>query len=186
MAGKTTSNALLAARYANALYDLAIEQGKQDKIAQDMTSLAAILDSHAELAAYFQKPNVVKSEVSATIEAVSKLHKLDTLTFQFLGVLTENRRLSMLAECALAFAQRHALEKGEKTANVVSAAPLNHAQHQKLSDSLAAHLGGKVSIHSSVDESLIGGLVIQIGSQLIDSSVKTRLDKLEQAMKGAA
>jgi F-type H+-transporting ATPase subunit delta len=110
--------------------------------------------------------------------------KLDPTTTSFLGVLAQNRRLGQLPAIIRAFRQLAAAHRGETTAEVISAHPLTTDQVDALKAQLRARIGRDVKVDLSVDSSLLGGLVVKIGSQMIDSSIKTRLNSLAHAMKG--
>ena len=110
--------------------------------------------------------------------------KLDALTAKTLGVLADNRRLGEVSSVARAFAQLAASHRGEVTAEVTSAHALTAAQSKALAAQLKARVGTDVAVHHKIDPSILGGLTVKIGSQMIDSSIKTRLNTLAAAMKG--
>ncbi len=181
MAKNTTG---LADRYAVALYDLAEEKGALDAVASDLKQLAALLGEVADLKALIQSPLFKRAEQGAALEAVLGKAGAHDLTRRFVGVLAANRRLVALPDVIKAFLARLAGKRGEVVAEVTSAAPLTDAQVKAVTETLKAALGGKVLVDLKTDASLIGGLVVRVGSKLIDNSLKTKLMRLQLAMKG--
>ena len=125
-----------------------------------------------------------RNDAAKAVAAVAKSLKLDATTANFLGVLAQNRRLNQLPAIIRAFRQLAAAHRGETTAEVTSAHPLDSDQVDALKQQLRTRVGREVAVDLSVDPSLLGGLVVKIGSQMIDSSIKTRLNSLAHAMKG--
>ena len=180
-AGITAS---LQGRYASALFDLASEQGSVTAVESDLESLGAALTASADLAAMIRNPRVSRGAAGQAMAGVAEVLGLSGLTRNFLGVLAANGRLSKLPETVRAFAQIAAAQRGEVTAEVTSAHPLNADQLAALGARLKAREGKEVKIRASVDPEILGGLVVRIGSRQIDSSIRTRLNSLAQAMKG--
>ena len=176
--------ASLAGRYAVALFDLASEAGNVSAVENDLEKLTAALGELADLAALIKNPEVGRSDLGKAMVALGGLLSLDGLTAKFLGVLAENRRLSQLPAIIRAFTTIAAAQRGEVTAEVTSAHALSNDQLGALQAKLKAREGRNVSIRSSVDPDLLGGLVVTIGSKRIDSSIRTRLNSLAHAMKG--
>jgi F-type H+-transporting ATPase subunit delta len=177
-------SASLQGRYASALYDLAAEAGSVTAVEADLESLGEALRQSADLAALIRNPRITRQAAGAAVEAVAGMLKLSPLTVKFLGVLAANGRLSALPLIVTAFASIAAAARGEVTAEVTSAHPLDAGQLSLLADKLKAREGRTVKIRSAVDPDLLGGLVVRIGSRQIDSSIRTRLNSLAQAMKG--
>jgi F-type H+-transporting ATPase subunit delta len=176
--------ASLQGRYAAALYELASEAKAVAAVESDLQRLGAALTESGEFAALIRNPEVGRDAAAKAMEALSKLLKLAPLTRNFLGVLSANRRLAALPEIVRAFAAIAAAARDEVTAEVTSAHPLTAAQLKALTAKLKVREGKDVTIKSSVDPEILGGLVVRIGSQQIDSSIRTRLNTLAQAMKG--
>jgi len=174
----------LAGRYASALFDLASEAGNVSAVESDLDKLAAALAESQDLAALIHNPEVSRADLAKATAALGKLLKLDQLTQNFLGVLSANRRLAQLPAIIRAFHAIAAAQRGEVTADVASAHPLSAAQLNELQQKLKAREGRTVNIRTSVDPELLGGLVVTIGSKRVDSSIRTRLNSLAQAMKG--
>jgi F-type H+-transporting ATPase subunit delta len=177
-------SASLAGRYATALFALAQEKGAVAKVEASMATLQSALAESAEFSALTNNVGVPRAAAKAAVAGVAKSLKLDTLSANLLGVLAENRRLAETGAVARAFAALSANHRGQVTANVVSANALSAAQHKTLAAKLKERVGSDVTINSTVDPSILGGLTITIGSQMIDSSIKTRLNTLANAMKG--
>lgn len=175
----------IAERYANALFDLADERKALDEVAEDLRSLKRMLDDSADLRKLVRSP-VVKSEDQArAIEAVADRAGLSQLTRNFIGVVAKNRRLFALEGMIAGYLQILARRRGEITAEVTAAKPLSDAQMAALQDSLRQVVAGKVSVDLTVDPSLLGGLVVKVGSRLFDSSIRTKLQRMQQAIRGA-
>ncbi len=176
--------ASLAGRYAAALYDLAGEQGVVTAVETDLDTLGAAVRESDDLAALLKNPEVSRDAAAKTIDAVADYLKLSGLTRKFLGVLAANRRLASLPDVVRAFTAIAAAARGEVTAEVTTAHPLDDAQLAALADKLKAREGRSVTVKAHVDPAILGGLVVQIGSRMIDGSIRTRLNSLAQAMKG--
>ncbi len=176
--------ASLQGRYASALYDLAAETKAVSAVEKDLDSLGAALRESSELAALIRNPRVTRAAAGQAVASVAKLLKVSALTTKFLGVLAANGRLAALPEIVRAFAAIAAAARGEVTADVTSAHALSADQLKALAAKLKEREGREIKIRSSVDPELLGGLVVRIGSRQIDSSIRTRLNSLAQAMKG--
>lgn len=176
--------ASLAGRYASALFELAAEGGTVSAVESDLDQLASALAASPELRDVTTNPELSRKEQGAAIAAVADHLGLSELTRNFLGVLAGNRRLSALGNIIRAFQAIAAAQRGEVTADVTSAHALSEEQLTQLKDKLTARQGRTVKLKSSVDPDLLGGLVITIGSQRIDGSIRTRLNSLANAMKG--
>ncbi len=176
--------ASLAGRYATALFDLAREQKAIEKVEQSLASLTDALAQSDEFKALTVNPLLSRDDAGKAVAAAAKVMRLDSLTTNFLGVLAQNRRLGEIGNVARAFKALAANERGEVAAEVVSAHPLDAAQALALKSRLRTRVGRDVNVSYSVDPAILGGLVVKIGSQMIDSSIRTRLNTLAQAMKG--
>ena len=176
--------ASLAGRYASALYDLARERDLTAAVGGDLANLAQAVRDSDDLAALIRNPEVSRQAAGKAIDGVAQLLGLTELTRNFLGVLAHNRRLGHLPDVARAYAAIAAAERGEVTAQVVTAHPLGDDQRRELAAKLKAREGREILIDASVDPEILGGLVVTIGSRRIDGSLRTRLNSLAQAMKG--
>lgn len=176
--------ASLSGRYATALFELARDSKSLATVEASLGTVRNALNESADFKALTTSPLIARGAAGKAVAAVAKLLKLDSTTANFLGVLAENRRLNQLPAIIKSFRALAAAHRGETTADVVSAHPLSAAQVTELKQQLRTRLGRDVSVDLSVDPSLLGGLVVKIGSQMIDSSIKTRLNSLAHAMKG--
>lgn len=175
--------ASLAGRYASALFDLAAENGQVTAVEKDLETLGAALSESDELAALTTNPELARAVQGKAMAAVAKELKLSALTRNFLGVLAANRRLAKLPAIISAFKAIAAAQRGEVTATVTSAHPLSDEQIAALKTKLTAREGRTVMLTAAVDPDLLGGLVVTIGSQRIDASIRTRLNSLAKAMQ---
>lgn len=176
--------ASLAGRYASALFDLASENGSVSAVESDLEKLDAALSESSDLQGVTTNPELSRQTQGAAIAAVADQLGVSELTKNFLGVLAENRRLNALGDMISAFQTIASAQRGEVTAEVASAHPLSDDQLATLKDKLTAREGRTVKLKPSVDPDLLGGLVVTIGSQRIDGSIRTRLNSLANAMKG--
>lgn len=174
----------IAGRYARALFDLANESKALEKVESDLSQLSAVLDESADMRSFVDSPIYGRAEQTSAVIAVAKAAKLGDLATKFLGVLAANRRLNILSSVIAGFGQLMSHHRGEVTAQVVSADELTNTQLKELKKELMASVGHDVTIDAVVDESLLGGLVVKVGSLMVDSSLKTKLDNLAIAMKG--
>jgi len=176
--------ASLAGRYASALFDLASEAGTVTAVEGDLETLASALRESPELRALIKNPEVSREALGRVLAGLGKSLKLAELTSNFIGVLAQNRRAGDLPAMIRAFRTIAAAQRGEVNAEVASAHPLSDEQVSTLEKKLRAREGRTIKLHARVDPDLLGGLVVTIGSQRIDGSIRTRLNSLAQAMKG--
>ncbi|MDP3551738.1 MAG: F0F1 ATP synthase subunit delta [Novosphingobium sp.] len=175
--------ASLSGRYASALFELANEQGHVMAVESDLEKLDAALRESADLKNLIGNPQLGREDAGRAMDAVGGLIGLGELTKKFIGVLAANRRLSALPDVIRAFAQIAAASRGEATAEVTSAHALDDAQIAALTEKLQGRTGKSIKLKTNVDPDILGGLVVKIGSQMIDSSIRTRLNSLATAMK---
>ena len=173
----------IAARYATAVFQLAIEGKKLKALEGDVDALDASLADSADLNALINSPIYSRAQQGSAIAAISKKMKLSPAMQNTLGLMANNRRLFVLPQLVAALRDLIADEKGEVTAEVVSAKALTKAQSDKLAKTLKASVGKDVIIKAAVDQSLIGGLIVKVGSKMIDTSIKSKLGNLQNAMK---
>ncbi|WP_118857546.1 F0F1 ATP synthase subunit delta [Sphingomonas mesophila] len=176
--------ASLAGRYATALFGLARDEQQIDAVSRSLDTLEAALAESADLRALVSSPMVGRADASRTIAALTPTLGLDPLTARFLGVVADNGRLGELKSIIRLVRALAGEHRGETVAEVASAHPLDDAQIAALKTRLKARLGREVTIDSTVDPWLLGGIVVRLGSQMIDASIKTKLNTLATAMKG--
>jgi F-type H+-transporting ATPase subunit delta len=176
--------ASLAGRYAIALFELAMDEKQIDTVSASLASLRQALNESADLRALLGSPLLGREEQARAVSAVAGGLKVDPLTANFLGVLANNRRLPQLEAVIRAFTMLAARHRGELTAEVTSARPLDDDQVDAIKQHLRSRMGRDIAVDLAVDPAILGGLVVKIGSQMIDSSIRTKLNTLAHVMKG--
>lgn len=183
MASKISANGLLAKRYAMSLIEIAEQAKVLNKVEADVADMAAMIDDSEELKFFLTNPLFGKEQQTSVLVALSKKAAFQKITDNFLGVMVENARLFMLEDVLIQFQEEMAVKRGEVNAQVVTAIKMTQKQTKALEDKVAKSVGRKVSLDVQVDESLIGGLVITVGSHMVDASVKRKLERLEKVLK---
>ena len=186
LASETTGVSGLAERYAAALFDLADERRILDEVASDLRQLRAMVQASQDLLRLIRSPILSRDEQSKGIGALADRAGLSPLVRDFLAVVARNRRLFAVPAMIEAFLAKLAARRGEVTAEVFAAQPLSEAQLAVLSEQLRRSIGSRVSVDVRVDRGLIGGLVIKLGSRMVDGSIKSKLQRLQLAMKSIA
>ena len=176
--------ASLAGRYATALFELARDEKQLQAVSGSLTALKGALAESDDFRRLTTSPLVSRDEAVKAVAATSQAMKLDPVTSNFLGVLAQNRRLGELVDIIRAYNVLAAAHRGETTAEVTSAHPLSDDQVAALKSNLKSRLGRDVAVDLNVDPTILGGLVVKVGSQMIDGSIRTKLNTLAQAMKG--
>jgi F-type H+-transporting ATPase subunit delta len=174
----------VATRYATALFELAEEGKALDKVEADLAAVERLTAESPELRQVLRSPIVSRERQAAAVTALAGPAGIGDIVARFLGVLAQNRRLFALPAITAAYRSRLAAARGEVTAEVTSAVPLDEAQLEAVKASVSRYAGKAVSLTADVDPSLLGGLVVRIGSRMIDASLKTKLQQLELAMRG--
>jgi F-type H+-transporting ATPase subunit delta len=176
--------ASLAGRYALALFELARDQKQLESVGASLSALRQTLSESADFRELTTSPLIGREESIRAAAATAAALKVDPLTANFLGVLAQNRRLSQLGNVIRAFNMLAASHRGEVTAEVTSARPLDDDQVEALKQQLRARMGRDIAVEMNIDPDILGGLVVKIGSQRIDGSIRTRLNTLAHQMKG--
>jgi F-type H+-transporting ATPase subunit delta len=176
--------ASLAGRYASALFDLARDEKQIDAVSRSLQALRSALADSREFSQLVNSPLVDRDEAGKAFAAIGGELGLDPLTANFLGVLARNGRKAQLPQVIRFFRRLAAEHRGETTAEVISAHPLSDDQVARLKSRLKARAGRDVTIDAHTDPQILGGLIVKMGSQMIDASLKTKLNRLAQAMKG--
>jgi F-type H+-transporting ATPase subunit delta len=176
--------ASLAGRYALALFALAEERKALDAVAASLATVKQALADSADFAALTTSPLVGRDDAVRAIGAAAAAMKLDTVTANFLGVLAKNRRLAQLPAVIRAFNTLTARHRGEITAEITSARALDEGQVDAIKTNLRARYGTNIAVDLAIDPAILGGLVVKVGSERIDGSIRTKLNTLAQAMKG--
>jgi F-type H+-transporting ATPase subunit delta len=173
----------IASRYAQALFEIAKEENGLATLEADTEALGAALAASTDLSGMIASPVVSREDQSAAMGAVVAAMGLSTSMANTIALMASKRRLFVLPQLVTDLRARIAAEKGEVTAEVTSAAALSAAQVKALAETLKAKVGKDVKLNTTVDESLIGGLIVKLGSTMIDTSVKAKLAALQNAMK---
>ena len=176
--------ASLAGRYATALFSLARDEQQIDAVTRSLDSLEAALADSPDFAALVSSPLVSRGDAAKAIAALTPTLGLDPITARFIGVLAGNGRLGELRNVIRMVRNLALGHRGETVAEVTSAHPLGDQQIAELKARLRTRVGREVTLKTSVDSSLLGGLVVRLGSQMIDASIRTKLNTLALAMKG--
>jgi F-type H+-transporting ATPase subunit delta len=176
----------LTDRYAAALYALADEHRVLDTVVSQMEGLGQLIDGSADFRRLLGSPLIDVKTATAAAQAVLTQEGFGKEVRDFVGVITANRRLGVLRDIVSAFANLVAQRRGIVTAHVASAHPLTDVQRQQLRARLIEAGYGNVNISERVETDLLGGLIVRIGARLYDTSLKSRLQRLQYAMKGAA
>ena len=185
VASENVSVSGLTGRYATALFELAQESKSLDAVAADLARVMALLVGSADLARLVRSPVFSRDEQGRAMGAVLDRLNVSTLTKNFAGLLAQKRRLFALVGIIAAFNALTAKQRGEMSAEVTSAQTLKPAQLTALAGTLKDALKREIRITQTVDPTLLGGLVVKVGSRQIDSSLKSKLVRLERAMRGA-
>jgi F-type H+-transporting ATPase subunit delta len=176
--------ASLAGRYASALFGLARDERQIDAVGRSLDALASALADSPEFAALVASPLVSRDDAAKAFAGLGPQLGLDPITASFLGVLARNGRKRELGKIIRAFKRIAADHRGEISAEVTSAHPLNDDQVEALKAQLGKRAGRDVTIDAQVDPEILGGIVIKLGSEMIDASIRTKLNRLTSAMKG--
>ncbi len=183
----TSATSGVAGRYASALFELADNAKALDQVAEDLKALRQMAAESSDFARLLASPVIGREVQGKALLAVLDAAGIQGLTRNFVGTVAANGRARDLVAMATAFLAELASRRGETTATVTSAVPLSDQQLQQLSETLRSVLGGgKVSIDAHVEPDILGGLVVKVGSRLFDSSIRSKLQRLQLAMKGVA
>ena len=174
----------LAGRYANALFELAAADRLLDRVGEDLDGLAAMIQQSDDLARLIRSPVIAREDQNRAMGALMRRAGMCDLAQRFVGLVAWNRRLFALSDMIAAYRTLLAAHRGETTAEVVSARRLTAKQLAAIGDSLRRIVGTKVTVDARVDPSLLGGLIVKMGSRMVDSSLSTKLLRLRLAMTG--
>ncbi len=185
MASQKTSGAA-ALRYATALVEIAVESGKEGSVEKDIFAFQSALVGSQDLQNLIKSPLISRKDKQEAVQTIAKKAKFQDITGNFLALLAQNNRLSMVQAIMNAVLMELSRRRGEVSATVQSAFALTPAQEKALQESLAKAMGQAVAVTVEVKKDLIGGMIVTVGSQMIDDSVKRKLERLKIAMKGGA
>ena len=173
----------IAGRYAQALFELARESDGLQALEADADALGVVLKGSPDFAAMIASPVIARDEQASAVRAVATAMGVSTLMANTLALMASKHRLFVLPQLVSDLQARIAADKGEVTVEVTSATPLSADQAAKLIAALKVNSGKDIKLNASVDESLIGGLIVKLGSTMIDTTVKAKLAALQNAMK---
>jgi len=183
VAGEVDTSSGVAGRYATALFELALEQKALEQVAGDLNRFDEALDAFDELVRLVKSPVFTAEEQGRALAAILEQLKIDGLTKNFLLLVAKNRRLFATPDMIRAFRAMLARHRGEMSASVTAATKLTESQVTALKQALQAALGQEVMLEERVDPGLLGGLVVKVGSRMVDTSLRTKLNSLKVAMK---
>ena len=186
MATEGKGSSAVGARYAGALYELAEAKGQIDDAANHLRTLQAMLRDSGDLRRMVASPVIGRDRQAKAMSALIERAGLSDLVRRFMGVVAANGRLSAIGEVIDSYLRLLATRRGEVTVEVQTAQPLDERQMQALGQALRPIVGEKVAFDVRVDSALLGGLVVKVGSRMFDSSLRTKLQRLQLAMKGVA
>lgn len=173
----------LHGRYATALYELAADSGAVPAAERDLHDLERAIAASADFRRLIRSPVFSREEQWRALDAIARAMRLSDLTRRFLGVITHNRRLFALPDIIADYFKLAAHFRGELSAQVTSARPLAGMQIESIKATLKSALGQSITLSQSVDDSLLGGLIVKVGSVMVDSSIRTQLSRLQVAMR---
>ena len=183
MASETAEGGL-AGRYANALFELAQDHKAIDAVSSDLASLSQALETSADLRRLVRSPVFSAQDHAKALKAVLEKMGAGALTTKFVLLLAQKRRLFVLTQIITAFEHLVAKSRGETHAEVTAARDLSDSEITELKSALKAKLGKEPRLHTKTDPTLLGGLVVKVGSRMIDSSLRTKLNGIRAAMRG--
>ena len=186
MPNASSATSAVAGRYASALFELADNAKALDAVAQDLATFRKLVDDSADLRRLILSPVIGRDAQGRALLAVLDAAQISGLTRKFIGLVAANGRARDLPAMAAAYLAELASRRGETTATVTSAVPLSEAQLKQLTETLRGLVGAKVAIDARVEPDILGGLVVKVGSRLFDSSIRSKLARLQLAMKGVA
>ena len=180
------SSGQVARRYAKAWLSAAKDKNALDSVAGDTNALLAMIKASPDFAAFLASPLISKADQVKTVGVIAQQARFSPLTVSLLGLLASTRRLAALPHILDATKAMIDAEAGTTKAQVTSATPLDDKKVTDIRNALSKKLGQDVAIDTKVDPSIIGGLVIRVGSTMIDDSVKTKLDRMARRLQGQA
>ena len=180
-----SSGDLISDRYASALYDLAVEKKIVDLVLKDLIFLQKCIQENRDLKLLTKSPLIISSDKLNIFEKILSKQESDNLTNAFLKVISSNKRFPKLSSIISQFLKINSQKRGDVLADVTSADELSDSQKNGIKDQLKQILGEKLSLNFNVDKKIIGGLIVKVGSKMVDSSLATKINKLKIAMREA-
>jgi F-type H+-transporting ATPase subunit delta len=183
VAGEDATVSGMAGRYATALFELALEQNAVDQVAGDLRRFLALIDASEDLGRLVRSPVFSSDEQARAVAAVLERTGIGGITANFIRLVAKKRRLFAVRTMARDFFKLVARHRGEVAAQVTVAEPLSDARLNELKEALKQVTGKQVELDVKVDPAIIGGLVVKVGSRMLDTSLRTKLNALKHAMK---
>lgn len=174
-----------AARYAHAVFDLAKEAKALETVEQDFAKFASAWKESSDLRAVARSPLIDPEEKARALTAVAEKLGVSDLGRKLIGVAAQNRRAAELPAIASVYRTLVARDRGARQVEIISARPMEQGETAAIVDALGKSLGAKIEAETSVDDSLIGGFVVRVGSRQFDASVKSKLDALRLQLRSA-
>lgn len=181
----TISNSNLARRYAKALFELSCKKDVLEKVENDLEALEELVISSDELNKIIGRPILSRENQSEALDKVLEKAKAQNITKNFISVLAKNRRLSELNAIIVEYKKLLSSHRGEVIAQIISAMPLSKGQTDAISKTLSEQLDKKVSIQAEVNKGILGGLVIKVGSKMLDASLISKIENIRMLTKKA-
>jgi len=184
VASEATGISGVAGRYATALFELADQRKLLDEVAADLATLSALINESADLRRMIRSPVLSRGMQAAAMASLVQQAGITTLTQNFVAIVAQNRRLFALPEIITGYRALLAKLRGEITAEVTAAQSLSAPQVDAINEQLKRAVGSKVAVQIRVDPAIIGGLIVKVGSRMVDGSLRTKLQRLQLAMRG--
>ena len=184
MASQQSKENLIADRYAFALYELSSEKKCVDEVLSDLQILKEYISQNKDLKLLIRSPLITSSEKLLIVEKLLFDHSANTLTSTFLKVISNNKRFASLSSIISRFISINSEKRGEVFVDITSADELSGKQKNGIKDQLRSMLGEKLSLNYNVNKKILGGLIVKIGSKMIDSSLTSKINKLKVAIEG--
>ena len=185
MASQLASGDLISDRYGSALYELASEKKIVDSVLEDLQNVKKLIEENKELSLLIKSPLINSSDKLKVLIKLTLSSNLNELSITFLKVVANNKRFASLTSMISQFININAIKRGNVLADVISAEKLTEEQRSNIKDQLKTILGDKLSLNFKEDKKIIGGLIVKVGSKMIDTSLANKINKLKIAMKGA-
>ena len=185
MASQLASGDLISDRYASALYDLASEKKVVDSVLKNLQNIKKLIDNNKELSLLIKSPLIFSNDKLEVLLKLTSSLNLNELSITFLKVISNNKRFASLSLIISQFININANRRGDVLADITSADELSEGQRANIKDQLKTILGDKLSLNFKIDKKIIGGLIVKVGSKMIDTSIANKINKLKIAIKGA-
>lgn len=185
IAVKNSGSKKIAERYVSALFDVAVDAGVLEAVEKDLQAIASILENNADFRAFIINPLLTRNAQEQVAAAVLSRLNVNKITAQFIALLARAKRLDILGEMIALFLEAVASARGEMAAELVSAKPVSGAESKKIAEKLGAAYNKKITLTTRADASLLGGVIINVGSVQLDGSLAGKLNRLKTALRAA-